>query len=641
MFRTTLLACALAVAAGATVSAATGKEIVKKMPAFPRLVKEGKAYTMKTGESGATSIKELSEKGLVISQPAKEQPKDHRPFRAEIWENPVYEWKIDSVIGKNAEGTPTVRQTFEFDERGNSRVQKNFMWNPETGDWAIQNSEEITWNEANSPVSDRIMYYAEWGDSGSEVKYNYGENLMYPESCEMYMLDSETGEWKQTQKSLWQYDSNGFMTEEIIMVPDESGNLVNYSKATAAYTPYGHTTAQSFYMWNGAEWEPNGSRITTEYNSDELMTYWLEETWTGAEWQYVKRIVQEWDTIRLTYQSLEYYNPETDDWHGDGFMGTSTYATLEYDEQGRPVLEKGYVWDFDEDDWVNNCDITNSYEPLEDGGYRNIYHMIFDGEVTDYVVYEYNKAGNLTYMHEDNMAYSDTLMPYNEIVATYDESGEHVLEQCDYMFDGETKLAYVKQVNTWNEEGMPTESYFWHGRFMDTGDGEPDEWMPFTHFIYETENGVELGRWCYRAWDGENFEPFWGNSRTFDFSVPIDKVCYWQNTDLENAKYMITSKRVYNPDGMDWVYDEGIYYNSKMDGSGVAAVSTDSNVKVGPNPATDHITVTGARADRYYVYSMQGAVVATSDTPEINVSALPQGIYLVRAGDVTARFIKK
>ena len=62
-------------------------------------------------------------------------------------------------------------------------------------------------------------------------------------------------------------------------------------------------------------------------------------------------------------------------------------------------------------------------------------------------------------------------MPLVEIIAMYDETGKNVIEQYNYEFDGETRLAFVKQKNTWNEYGLPTESYFWHGKLIETGDG--------------------------------------------------------------------------------------------------------------------------------------------------------------------------
>lgn len=646
MFKMTLLLSALAVATGvAAQQPATPAGIEKRMPATPELKKTDGVYTFGNQKKPKVSVSELAEKGLQakeVSKTVMSSRLNRAPFFKEIWENPDYEWKIDSVIGHGQDGNPTIRQTMEFDDRGNSRIQRNYVWDSDRNDWLLQNSEQIEWNEANSPVSNKVEYFSEWGNVGQEIRYNYGEDQMYPESADFYMLGEETGEWTHTQKSLWKYDANYFMTEEVIQIPDGNGGMENYSKATASYTSWGGVLSSEYFVWEDGAWIPTGLRISNEFDDMGHMTFWMDEIWTGEKWQGVSRIFQKWEGPNITYQSLEYYNPDNDDWHGFEDQ-VSAYASMSYDEYGRPVLEEGYYWDLDEDAWVHNINIVDEYEALEDGGYRNIRRTIYLEEdvVTNYIVWEYNKAGNVTYSHEDfRQTLSSPLMPLEETWAVYDESGQNVLEQCDYKFDGETRLAYIKQKNTWNEHGLPTESYFWNGTLYTTGEGEPDDWEYYTHFIYDTANGVEEGRWCYR-WDGEEFLPAWANARTFDFSVPVDKCCYWRQTNLEGAKYMITSKRIYFGDGPDWAYEEGIYYNSRFGQTGIDTPSVKGSVKVSPNPVADRITVTGVDAGRYDIYSMQGSLLISSDSPVIDAGSLAPGVYMLKAGGQSFKFIKK
>lgn len=626
------------------IAAMEPADIVRKMPAAPQLQKIDGVYYYGNQKESNLTVSELAEKGLQFDKKNTTVKKNRAPYAKEIWENPAYDWKIDSVIGKGPDGNLTLRQTFEFDNRGNALLQKNFNWDAEANDWVLQNSHTMTWNESNACLTDKIEYFAIWGNSGQNTVYIYGSDQLYPEGCEIYMLDGETGEWKLSQKSFWKYDANYFMTEEIIQAPDENGNLVNYSKATAKYDAAGQPTYQDFYLWSNGKWEPNGSRITTEYDSQERMISWLEESWNGKEWEGVKRIKQEWAAApkSLTYQSLEYYDVERNDWHGSMYM-PSAYSTIAYNDQDRPIHEKGYTWDFDKNDWANGVDIINEYEPLNNGGYRQTQKMVWVQQdyISDVYVCEYNKAGNVTYRHEDVWDGSK-LTPYEEAEYTYDETGTLVLEGTAYQYSNGTRLAFVKQLNSWGKNGLPIQSYYWHGRLMDYGEGEPDEWVPFTHFIYDTENGVEEGRWCYR-WNNqkEEFMPFWADTRTFDFSVPIDKCCLWPQTDIENAKYMITSKRVYSGVDSDWAYEEGIYYNSKVGGSGIEAARIDSNIRLYPNPVVDKVTVSGVDADRYDIYSVSGALMISSESPEIDASSLTPGLYLLNAGGKSFKFIKK
>ena len=155
------------------------------MPATPELKKTDGVYTFGNQKKPKVSVSELAEKGLQakeVSKTVMSSRLNRAPFFKEIWENPDYEWKLDSVIGHGPDGDPTI------------------------------------WNEANSPIYDKIVYYSEWGNTGRDIHYNYGEDLMYPESAEFYSLEA-SGEWTLTQKSLWKYDANGFMTEELIRRP--------------------------------------------------------------------------------------------------------------------------------------------------------------------------------------------------------------------------------------------------------------------------------------------------------------------------------------------------------------------------------------------------------------------------------------
>jgi hypothetical protein len=72
-------------------------------------------------------------------------------------------------------------------------------------------------------------------------------------------------------------------------------------------------------------------------------------------------------------------------------------------------------------------------------------------------------------------------------------------------------------------------------------------------------------------------------------------------------------------------------------------------VRLFPNPATDAITVDSPSSiERYEVYSAAGKLVASRgsiENPTIDISDLPNGIYLFRAfssnGTTTKKFIKE
>lgn len=142
--------------------------IVKKMPAAPQLQKIDGVYYYGNQPESKLTISEQAEKGFQFNQKATKVVKNRAPYAKEVWENPAYEWKIDSVIGKGQEGNNTVRQTFEFDKNGNALQQKNYNWDASANDWMLQNSQTMSWNEANACASDKIEFFFGLGQFRAE-----------------------------------------------------------------------------------------------------------------------------------------------------------------------------------------------------------------------------------------------------------------------------------------------------------------------------------------------------------------------------------------------------------------------------------------------------------------------------------------
>ncbi|MDR0834164.1 MAG: InlB B-repeat-containing protein, partial [Candidatus Symbiothrix sp.] len=67
-----------------------------------------------------------------------------------------------------------------------------------------------------------------------------------------------------------------------------------------------------------------------------------------------------------------------------------------------------------------------------------------------------------------------------------------------------------------------------------------------------------------------------------------------------------------------------------------------SSLFVSPNPATNYITISGIQTgETVRLINLNGKTVLTTNTATINVSNLPNGVYLVRVGTQTLKFVKK
>ena len=69
----------------------------------------------------------------------------------------------------------------------------------------------------------------------------------------------------------------------------------------------------------------------------------------------------------------------------------------------------------------------------------------------------------------------------------------------------------------------------------------------------------------------------------------------------------------------------------------------DSELFIYPNPAKEKVTIEGIEATEVKVYNALGQrVKMVRGTNEINVSGLPEGVYLLRIADIEGRiFMEK
>jgi len=82
------------------------------------------------------------------------------------------------------------------------------------------------------------------------------------------------------------------------------------------------------------------------------------------------------------------------------------------------------------------------------------------------------------------------------------------------------------------------------------------------------------------------------------------------------------------------------------DGSGIEKPQLFSSVFVFPNPVKTNLTVSGAdKGMKINLFDLNGkllqSVIAKDNSTEVNVSSFPSGIYLLRVGEQTVKFIKQ
>lgn len=146
-----------------------------------------------------------------------------------------------------------------------------------------------------------------------------------------------------------------------------------------------------------------------------------------------------------------------------------------------------------------------------------------------------------------------------------------------------------------------------------------------------------------------------GNTDTADFETVMDSyelpyydtVAYNEfNVDLSAyaGQDIYIALRHYGTDCLAAFFDD-FYFEHFSNMSGVESVEA-AGVSVYPNPATDVVYLKGVEAANVVVRNVAGAVVLTeNDVNQVNVSALPAGMYILTAetaeGTFSTRIIKR
>ncbi|MDR0830230.1 MAG: autotransporter-associated beta strand repeat-containing protein [Prevotellaceae bacterium] len=78
--------------------------------------------------------------------------------------------------------------------------------------------------------------------------------------------------------------------------------------------------------------------------------------------------------------------------------------------------------------------------------------------------------------------------------------------------------------------------------------------------------------------------------------------------------------------------------------TGINDIFANGNLSIFPNPAQDELRIANyelREGEMVTIADLQGRIVLTANATTINVSHLPQGVYLVRVGNAVAKFVKK
>ena len=547
--------------------------------------------------------------------------------------------RLDSIVcDMNSTGEKISLQTFEYDEKNRPKLRVNYL--PDyNGGWTPVEYYGYEWDEEDYCLSQ--WGYSDVYNSGQRYDYTYNDRNLGDTQVIYNYVD---GEWIPMSRGEYWYDEAGNLDEEKTYNYVD-GQWVPYAWTKVTFDAEGRQTSYESQSWNGTAWVYLGDRMEYAYDDAGHQTLWSFYRWQydSQSWLNYYRIEQDFnDDGMITRQENMFWNPDLQTWGGayDWGMGVCVnWKTLfEYDEQGRRTWERSYNA-YTADNYVPSATNYTTYKEL-DGGVSEECRVttLYDGNGENpweegRLVKRYDADGNLIYDFEAKFENGQWVNKYTDEYA-FDGSGNEILS-CSYMFDANNERyndLRMEMAYDGNNNLIASDNY------MGTGSGE-DDWEPMTRFTYAYEQDtVRVEKLAY-IWDGAAFVPNWGDGAVYDYDVPVDALVMWIGVD---TYHKLLENRSYIAAGNEWDYQSFKYYYTDLVPTSVShAAAAADGLRLKSAVVSDRLEIQTDTDVDIAVYDMQGTCRMKTRGTGIDVSRLPSGIYVVRFGTASAKFVKR
>lgn len=238
---------------------------------------------------------------------------NNRPLRSVIYR---YETETDLV--------PNQRQTFEYDEEGNTTFFLLEEWNVAAAEWRPLKQEENTYENGRLATSLR--------------KKPMGGTLQ------------NRRQW------IYQYNMSGMETGKLLQGWNaDMGSWENLSRKTITYDNDGHITEQLLERYNGGSWKNSRRRIWTWEPGAMQPTETVAQIWSTSEQDWANDTRKSYNMGNnglWTNATIEQWNPTSQEWENDlqeQFMidlatAESTYSLTKWNGAWEPNLRGQFTY---------------------------------------------------------------------------------------------------------------------------------------------------------------------------------------------------------------------------------------------------------------------------------------------------------
>lgn len=372
----------------------------------------------------------------------------------------------------------------EYDDNGNITSEVNYMWNRDSLTWNLFSKNIFDYQESGELIS-KINYHRnhienKWDPKNKEdLEYDATGNIV---KKQISLWDDSQNDWVNDHLEEWQYDVNGNMIFTAYSIWDlEIHDWVPVYKEEYSFDASSNQTLRSHYKWGSEENTWIGSE-KFEYGFDEngKILYeskftWNEESnnWIGNRkviWVYdeyenlIHAEIYGWDNSEEDWLFIEEYPIFRYEYDSNGrvvskedlmYKGKSEYA---YDDAGRNILQKDFIWDQTINDW--------RLRVMYEYGYNNEGRMIL--------------KGNLTWMYHGDLYNGD------KREWQFNETGQITMESY-YSWDNDAKewVGHSKKEITYFQGQIKS-------RLFSKWDSEKNDWQNYLRETYYYSGEITL-----------------------------------------------------------------------------------------------------------------------------------------------------
>lgn len=559
-------------------------------------------------------------------------------------------------------GEPYSLQEFKFDSHGWPVKRVNSLYDAATQQYVAAEEYAFEWNEdglCTSQWQTSSMY-----NMGLRYDYKYNGQGLGVEQVYYEYDFSGAGKWVAMQKNEYEYDDRGNITKETVyLAGSQEGQWTVYSTADATWYDDGQMKSYAYYLWDGSQWQGVDERYEYAWAAKDKMTRCKSYTWQNGEWVFYCDLVQEFDkNLNQTLREKRFYNAELDNWNGCCTWNGSTYTNERtvntYDDLGHMLTSDAYgMSDAQTGEWELGAWERDTWTQTDDGGWRNDYAGYL-GDLENYTdsyagTELYDKNGWQTYGLDKMYNYMyGKLFNDQEIIKTYNENGD-VLTEKSYTFDSDE--ANTRQGNLWVENEYD-ELYNIIGTVnrmqgsMGTPFGAPAtragedseddgiDWQYTTKFEYFYEQDTVRVKKLGYKWQNGDWEMNQGETTTYDYDTPVEDIIAWPG--LNTYHTIAQTSSLDNNNSGDWLVFN-YTYSDFTSGISKPAAGGEEGIRVWPTLVDDGFNVDAPEGTAVRVYSMSGACVAETRPGYVGMPGMPKGVYIVTAGGVNTKIVKK